>query len=76
MATGYTHAIEKGISFETFALTCARAFGACINLRDEPGSTLPTVDNIVDDTPYHKESLAEANQRLFYEGCCFNGRRD
>jgi hypothetical protein len=37
MPTGYTHDIPKGISFKTFALNCARHFGACITLRDEPG---------------------------------------
>ena len=37
MSTGYTYKIEKGQSFENFALNCARNFGACISLRDEPG---------------------------------------
>ena len=37
MSTGYTAAILEGADFKTFALTCARAFGACITLRDEPG---------------------------------------
>jgi len=36
MPTGYTHAIEKGIDFRTFALQCARAFGALIEMRDDP----------------------------------------
>lgn len=35
MPTGYTESIKDGISFQTFALDCARAFGACIMLRDE-----------------------------------------
>lgn len=37
MPTGYTHDIKDGISFKTFAMNCARAFGACVTLRDEPG---------------------------------------
>lgn len=37
MPTGYTADIKDGISFKTFALNCARAFGACVTLRDEPG---------------------------------------
>jgi hypothetical protein len=37
MPTGYTAAIANGIDFPTFALDCARAFGACVTLRDEPG---------------------------------------
>lgn len=36
MATEYTSIIDKDTSFKTFALTCARAFGACIEMRDEP----------------------------------------
>lgn len=36
MATGYTAAIEDGISFQDFVLRCARAMGACIMQRDEP----------------------------------------
>jgi len=41
MPTGYTAEIyegEKEVTFEKFALTCARAFGACITIRDEPMS--------------------------------------
>lgn len=37
MPTGYTAAIADGIDFLTFAMDCARAFGACVTLRDEPG---------------------------------------
>lgn len=36
MPTGYTHSIKDGITFEQFALGCARAFGALITMRDEP----------------------------------------
>jgi hypothetical protein len=37
MPTGYTaDLMEKGQDFRTFALTCARAFGACIMQRDDP----------------------------------------
>lgn len=36
MPTGYTCDIGKGISFKQFALNCARAFGACIEMREEP----------------------------------------
>lgn len=35
MPTGYTSILtEKNISFKQFALRCARAFGACVSLRD------------------------------------------
>lgn len=36
MPTGYTAAIENGISFEEYAMNCARAFGALITMRDDP----------------------------------------
>ena len=50
MSTGYTYNIKDGISFDTFVMNCARAFGACITLRDEKcgGEVIPerfTVDN-------------------------------
>lgn len=35
MPTGYTSAIKDGITFETFALQCARAFGALVMMRDD-----------------------------------------
>jgi hypothetical protein len=37
MPTGYTAKLAEGEqSFRDFVLTCARAFGACIDLRDSP----------------------------------------
>lgn len=33
MATGYTSKINEGISFKEFALDCARAFGAKVDIR-------------------------------------------
>ena len=36
MPTGYTCDIEKGITFQEYAIGCARAFGACIEMRDDP----------------------------------------
>jgi hypothetical protein len=40
MPTGYTAPIieNPNLTFEEFVLSCARAFGACISLRDEPAS--------------------------------------
>jgi len=37
MPTGYTADIKDGIDFKTYAMNCARAFGACVMLREEPG---------------------------------------
>lgn len=38
MPSGYTEPVASGkiIEFKEYALLCARAFGACISLRDEP----------------------------------------
>lgn len=41
MPTGYTHAIADGITFEQYAMNCARAFGALVTLRDEPNAPIP-----------------------------------
>ena len=34
MPTGYTAVIKDGISFNDFVMSCARAFGACVTIRD------------------------------------------
>lgn len=41
MPSGYTDKVQKGevTDFVEFAMTCARAFGACVMLRDEPLSS-------------------------------------
>lgn len=35
MVTGYTAAIEDGCTFKEYAMGCARAFGACVTMRDD-----------------------------------------
>ncbi len=64
MATGYTcHLVDgKEISFKEFALICARAFGACIDLRDEPMST--PIPEEFKPSSYHADALIEAQQKL------------
>lgn len=62
MPTGYTHAIEKGITFEEFAWSCARAFGALIMLRDEP-SDCPIPETFA-PSDYHTKKLQESQGRL------------
>jgi vacuolar-type H+-ATPase subunit I/STV1 len=52
MPTGYTSKISEGISFNDFVLDCARAFGACITMRDEPmDKEIP----VFKPDPYHKK---------------------
>jgi hypothetical protein len=64
MPTGYTADVMDGkqTEFNDFALTCARAFGACISLRDEPHST-PIPEEFKPST-YSAERLKEARARL------------
>jgi hypothetical protein len=63
MPTGYTADIKDGISFETYAMNCARAFGACITLRDEPsgGDRIPDVFEASD---YHQRAADKARAEL------------
>lgn len=67
MPTGYTAAIEKGISFENFVLSCARNFGACIALRDESSDVLPTTENVMfGRDEYSKKELEQEESNLIY----------
>lgn len=63
MPTGYTADIKDGISFETFAMNCARAFGACVMLRDEPtgGEHIPEEFAPSD---YHAKAVQKAREEL------------
>ena len=59
MPTGYTQNMD--ISFNDFALTCARAFGATITLRDEPiSSDIPEFQ----PSDWNTKELAKAQSRL------------
>jgi hypothetical protein len=53
MPTGYTAAIAGGITFEQFAMQCARAFGALVTMRDDP-SDAPIPDRIEPSTHYQE----------------------
>jgi len=63
MPTGYTAGVATGEikDFKTYALQCAKAFGACIMLRDEPMS-----DDIPEFKPsdHYETSLAKAKADL------------
>ena len=63
MPTGYTAAIKDGIDFPSFVLDCARAFGACITLRDEPagGKVIP---DVFDPPDYHLKAIERSVSRL------------
>jgi hypothetical protein len=62
MPTGYTaELMEKGQDFRTFALRCARAFGACIMQRDDPVDAEPKKQ---EPSSYYANSLSEARAKL------------
>lgn len=61
MPTGYTSEIYNGkeLSLKEFALTCARQFGACIRLRDEPiTGDIP----VFEPERYHLDELEKNKQ--------------
>ena len=62
MPTGYTQKIENGIEFNEFVLSCARAFGALISMRDEP-SDAPIPEKF-EPSDYHSKALVEAQKEL------------
>lgn len=64
MPTGYTAKLCDGKkqTFAEFALTCARAFGALVTMRDE-GLEVP-IPKKFEPSPYHSEQIAKAHERL------------
>jgi hypothetical protein len=62
MPTGYTADIAKGITFEQYALNCARAFGALILMRDDPSST--PIPERFEPSDYHIKAMASAKEDL------------
>lgn len=57
MATGYTYPVADGkiTKFSDFALSCARAFGALITMRDDPMDA--PVPNEIKPSTYHADKL-------------------
>lgn len=68
MPTGYTADIEKGIDFNTFVMNCARAFGACVTLRDEPmgGDVIP--NEFKPSTEYYDKAIENTRAELINFG--------
>jgi len=62
MPTGYTAPIEEGdgISFEGYILGCAKAFGACITMRDSPHDT--PIPEKFEPNSYNTKELQEARK--------------
>ena len=62
MPTGYTAAIEDGCTFKEYAMGCARAFGACVMMRDE--SSGKEIPEEFKPSSYHSEELAKAEAEV------------
>ena len=65
MPTGYTAGVESGemTEFRDYLLTCARAFGALIDLRDQPLSAdLP--EKLEPHTKYYDEQIPVLEARI------------
>lgn len=62
MPTGYTAPIKDGITFEQYALGCARAFGALVLMRDEPADA-PTPERF-EPSDYNLKELEKARTEL------------
>lgn len=64
MPTGYTSDIYEGkeVSGKDFVLKCARAFGALIQMRDEPLNT--PIPNEFKPTSYHLKSIKQDKEQL------------
>ena len=64
MPTGYTHPVQEGkiTELRDFALNCARAFGACVTMRDDPSDT--PIPGKFEPSDYHIKALKEAKEDL------------
>jgi len=62
MPTGYTDKIKDGITFEQFIMSCARAFGALIEMRDDP--TDAKIPDEFKPSDYYIKELEKANAEL------------
>lgn len=65
MPTGYTHSVQDGTVTELkdFAMICVRAFGLCIDMRDDDLRT-PIPESFPLDTSYEDKSIEEAENTI------------
>ncbi len=64
MPTGYTAILleKNNVTFQEFALRCARAFGALVTMRDDPMDA--AIPDEISTSNYHTEALGEARRKL------------
>lgn len=63
MGSGYTFPVIKGeiTTFEAFAMACARAFGPCITMRDDPSDAV--IPDQFKPNSYYAHRLEDACER-------------
>jgi hypothetical protein len=66
MPTGYTSRVQNGkiTTLRDFALSCARAFGACIDMRDAPHDA--PIPEKFEPHDYHEKELKKAEEQLVW----------
>lgn len=62
MPTGYTAKIADGQTFEEFILSCARAFGALVEMRDEPADA--PIPEEFKPSAYHTTQIGVARAKM------------
>ena len=62
MPKGYTADIKDGISFDEYAMNCARAFGTLILMRDDPKNS--PIPEKIEPSDYHLNKINEAKDEL------------
>jgi hypothetical protein len=62
MPTGYTAEIANGITFNRFAWSCARAFGALVTMRDDPADA--PIPERFEPSDWNAKQLTKARDRL------------
>ena len=65
MTTGYTYRVADGTvtSLKEYVMVCARAFGACIDMRDLPSDA--EIPEAIEPNSYHTDRLKEETARLW-----------
>lgn len=62
MPTGYTAKLmDEGESFPAFVMSCARAFGALVTMRDDPSDT--PIPETFEPSDYHAKAIQEAREK-------------
>ena len=62
MPTGYTSCIGDGATFEKFVLGCARAFGACVTMRDDDADA--PIPKEFKPTTYHQKEIIKLKKEI------------